>query len=518
MEETPYDFLKWANDKEILNNINNETIYYSNKLQKINRFNISQERNIVLTNEAIYVFAKKKLNRKLKYGDVIGVSFTNLSQEFIVHGGDIDYDYYFQAQEKNIIICLIARFYQDKTDSNLKICEMEEEKSLKNYVTGKSEKKKDINFTKMDKNYLINTKTFIKENIRIEKNLKEIWKENLCDSDEDTSKIEKTTILFNKFKDIKNVRVEDFQILKILGRGAFGKVYLVEYKPFTSNKYYAMKSIKKEYLNDVGEINKNLVDNQIIQCLDYQFLIGVKLCFTTEERIYFIMNFINGEDLLTCIKINNQIFTENQILFYAAIIGLSIDYIHNNGNKLKNLSLDNIIIDRDGYLKVTDFKICQLFNMKNELALMKETSEYLAPEVIKSNECLKESDWWSYGIILYQLLFGIPPFYSNDDKKIREQIIKNELKFPTNNKISKNAKDLLKLLLNKNYKERLGSINGFDDIKKHSFFQNVNIDDIIKRKINPEYKPNVEDFLICNENYYEFTYEDLKNSKVIANL
>ena len=156
--------------------------------------------------------------------------------------------------------------------------------------------------------------------------------------------------------------------------------------------------------------------------------------------------------------------------------------------------------------------------MKNELALMKETSEYLAPEVIKSNECVKESDWWSYGIILYQLLFGIPPFYSNDDTKIREQIIKNELRFPNNNTISKSAKDLLKLLLNKNYKERLGSMNGFDDIKKHCFFQNVNFDDIINRKIIPEYKPYIKDFLKYNENYYEFTYEDLKNSKVIANL
>ena len=517
MEKSDYDFLNLSNDKEILKLIKDEVLYYSNKLQKINHFNISQERILVLTNEGLYILQKKKLNRKIKYNEIVGITFTNLSQEFIVHNFDIDYDYYFQSSEKNLIICIIAKFYQNQTDLKLKICEVEE-KSLKNYVTGKKEKKKDKNYTKMDENYLINTNSLIKEIIRVEKNLKQIWKENLCDSDEENPKKEKTTIIFNKIKDIKSVRVEDFQVLKILGRGAFGKVYLVQYKPITSYTYYAMKSIKKEYLNDINEINSKLVDNQIVQCLDYQFLIGSKLCFTTKERIYFIMNFINGEDLLTCIKINNQIFSENQIRFYAAIIGLSIDYIHNNGNILKDLSLDNIIIDQDGYLKITDFKICQLFNMKNELALMKETSEYLAPEVIKSNECVKESDWWSYGIILYQLLFGIPPFYSNDDTKIREQIIKNELRIPNNNTISNSAKDLLKLLLNKNYKERLGSMNGFDDIKKHSFFQNVNFDDIINRKIIPEYKPYNKDFLKCNENYYEFTYEDLKNSKVIANL
>jgi serine/threonine protein kinase len=278
-----------------------------------------------------------------------------------------------------------------------------------------------------------------------------------------------------------------------------------------------MKSIKKEYLQDINEINKKFIESPIIQYLDYKFLIDVNLLFTTEERIYFIFNLINGEDLLTAIRVNNKVFNEEQIKFYASIIGLSIDYLHNNGVILKDLRLDNIIIDRDGYLKIPKFKMCQLFKMKSELALMKETSEFLAPEVIQYNQCFKESDWWSYGVILYQLLFGIPPFYSNDDNKTREQICYNELRFPKNGFASESAKDLLKLLLNKNYKERIGSNNGFEDIKIHKFFEDVNFDDIINKRYEPEYKPAVGSALKNKEKYVEFTYEDLINSNIILN-
>ena len=514
MEEPLYDVLNWSKDKEILKIIQNETIYYSNKIAKINHFNIVQERTIILTKEALYYMQKKKLKRKMKYNEIRGITFNKINTEFIVHGIEGEYDNYFQSPDKNLICCLIAIFYQEQTKSNLKICKVPE-KSLKNFVTGKKEKKKEQDNSKMDENYLINTNSYIKENLRIEKKLKQISKEYLSDSDEEQPKKNSIAILFNKVKSIKSVNLEDFQILKILGRGAFGKVYLVQYNP-GNNVYYAMKSIKKEYLNDINEIEKNITEKQILYNIDYKFLIGVNLCFTTEDRIFFIMDLIHGEDLFTCIKLNNHSFDEEEIKFYASIIGLSIEYLHNNGIVLKDLRLDNIIIEKDGYLKMTNFKICQLFNMNNNCALMKETSEFLAPEIILSNTWGKISDWWSYGIILYQLLFGIPPFFSNDDNKLREQIIKNELRFPKINNVSQNAKDLLKLLLKKNYKERLGINNEFEEIKKHSFFKNINFNDIINKKIQPKYKPNIGNILkAININNVEFTYEDLYNSGII---
>ena len=141
MEESPYDILNWSQDKDILNIIKNETLYYSNKIQKINHYNISQERYIVLTNEALYNIQKRKLKRKIKYNEIKGITFTKLSNEFVVHGIEGEYDYHFESQDKNIIICLIAKFYEEQTNSNLMLCEVPE-KSVKNYVTLKKEKKK----------------------------------------------------------------------------------------------------------------------------------------------------------------------------------------------------------------------------------------------------------------------------------------------------------------------------------------------------------------------------------------
>ena len=299
--------------------------------------------------------------------------------------------------------------------------------------------------------------------------------------------------------------------MKILGRGAYGKVYLVYYK--NDKEYYTMKSLKIENIDDDQQIYQ-CIENKKIQNLDFPFLIDVSLCFITDDRVYFIMEFVHGEDLLTSIRLNEEKFDESQVKFYAVVLGLSLQYLHQNEIILKDLHLDNIIIDKDGYLKLINFKLGQLFNMKEESILMKETSEFLSPEVISSNSCRKVNDWWSYGIILYQLLFGIPPFYSNDDNEIRQQILNNELRFPKDNDISESAKDLLKLLLKKNPEERLGVSNGFDEIRNHKFFEGINFDDIINKKYEPDYKPEVINILKARENNVEFTYEDLINSKI----
>ena len=158
------------------------------------------------------------MKRKIKYNEILGITFTKLSQEFVVHGLDDEYDYYFQSPEKNILICLIAKFYQEQTNSPLKICEVPE-KILKNYVTLKKEKKKDGSNSKMDQNYLINTNSFIKENIRTEKKLRLLSMDNLSDSDDENQKKNKIQIVFFKKAEFSEFQLEDFQIMKILGRG-----------------------------------------------------------------------------------------------------------------------------------------------------------------------------------------------------------------------------------------------------------------------------------------------------------
>ena len=288
------DSLNFANDKEIQEIIKDEKLYFSGMITKINHYGMSQERSIILTDKALYNMKKKTkkktLRRKISYQDIRGITYSKLTFEFVIHGNDDEYDYQYISQDRNLIICFIAIFYQQVAFKPIQICEVQE-KTLKNYVTQKKEKKKDNSFTKMDTKYLIDTADFINQNLKeisgseTNQNLKEIsGKETKIDPKEE--KRRKNTI-FSKHKTIKTVELDDFQIMKVLGRGSFGKVCLVQYKP--TKEYYAMKSLKKDVLLDQDQVESTILEKKILQSLDHPFLVGMVFCFQTEERIYFIM-------------------------------------------------------------------------------------------------------------------------------------------------------------------------------------------------------------------------------------
>ena len=179
----------------------------------------------------------------------------------------------------------MAIFYQKNVNKSLKICEVQE-KSLKNFVTGKKEKKKDSSYSKMDEKFLIDTSEYIK------KNIKEISEGSKPKTGDDKKR---TNTIFSKHKTIKSVCLDDFQVMKVLGRGSFGKVCLVQYKQ--TKEYYAMKSLKKDVLLDQDQVESTILEKKILQTLDHPFLVGMIFCFQTEERIYFIMPFIRGGEL-----------------------------------------------------------------------------------------------------------------------------------------------------------------------------------------------------------------------------
>ena len=172
------DLLNWANDKEILAIINGEKLLYSDIITKVNHYGMAQERSIILTDINQKTFTElrrhktvndfrrhkeKKSPNRLSFGEMRGVTYSKLTYEFVIHGNDVEYDYQYLSQERNLIICLVAIFYQKATGHPLKICEVQE-KTLKNYVTGKKEKKKDNSYSKMDEKFIIDTNDFINQN------------------------------------------------------------------------------------------------------------------------------------------------------------------------------------------------------------------------------------------------------------------------------------------------------------------------------------------------------------------
>jgi serine/threonine protein kinase len=247
-------------------------------------------------------------------------------------------------------------------------------------------------------------------------------------------------------------------------------------------------------------------------------LINIDFCFETDERIYFACPYIQGEELIYNINMNNNL-DEEKVKFYSGIIGLTLDYLYNNGIKYKSFSSKNIIIDKDGYLKLMPFNIGKIFQIKKsdknkfKKNIEKYKNEYSPPELFLENKIQnnKSAYCWNLGILIFEMIYGIPPFYTNIDAKMKEIITKNEIIFPETPTISQNLQDLLSKLLNKNYKDRLGHQNGFEDIKKHIFFKGSDFDKLLEKKLKAPYKPSIGNILEGNKQLEEkFIYEDLK--------
>ena len=495
------DNLNWANDKEILSILNGEKLYFSGMITKINHYGMSQERSIILTDKALYNMKKKSLRRKISYNDIRGITYSKLTYEFVVHGNDDEYDYQYIHQERNLIICFIAIFYQQVAFKPIQLCEVEE-KTLKNFVTQKKEKKKDNSFSKMDLKYLIDTADFINQN------LKEVSANTQVDAKEEKKR--KNT-LFSRHKTIKSVELDDFQIMKVLGRGTFGKVCLVQYKP--TKEYYAMKSLKKDVLLDMDQVQSTILEKKILQSLDHPFLVGMVFCFQTEERIYFIMPFIRGGELFQHLR-KEKFFKEDKARFYAASMGIALEYLHNHGIVYRDIKPENILIGEDGYLKLIDFGMAKMLKGNEKAMSFCGTPEYLAPEIITGEGHNRAADWWSYGILLFEMLCGIPPFYCENTERMYDLITNAELRFPKRIQLSENAKDLIKKLLIKKQDKRLGVEKGFEEIKSHPFFKGFDFDALLAKKLEAPFIPVLKDSLDVGNFDEEFTSEEIATSVI----
>jgi tRNA A-37 threonylcarbamoyl transferase component Bud32 len=561
-----HDLLNINEDNEILNLLKGEKVYYSDVITKINHYGLSQERSIILTDVALYNMKKKELKRRIPYKEILGISYSNISNEFVIHGNNCQYDYHYNSQDKNLIISLIIFFYDEQDNSKIKICEIPE-KSLKNYVTRKKEKQKDCTYTKMDKNYLIDTVEFQENNmellffgndIDINKNPgynisnvnninnlnndsidninSNAYKIYYSSTNSDNNKIEgkksnnlnflsninininntqkeknKEGTIFSKNKDIKKVSLNDFKLLKVLGRGTFGKVCLAQYK--ATKKYYAMKIMKKNIILEHNQVTHTLLEKNILQNLNYQFLVGMDFCFQTQERIYFAMNFIRGGELFSHLY-KCKYFPEEKAKFYSAIVGLALEYLHTHGIVYRDIKPDNILIDEDGYLKLADFGMSKMLKDQEKAFSLCGTPEYFAPEIITREGHNKSADWWSYGILLYEMLYGIPPFYSKNTEKMFELITKAKLKFPQKIEVSDDAKDLIKKLLVKNQDLRLGCEGGFEEIKKHSFFKGFDFKALEEKKLEAPFIPTLRGSIDVTNFDRQYTSEEIVTSEI----
>ena len=502
-----YDFLNLWKDFTVKRNIiRDETIQFSDKILKINKFNFKQERNILLTDKAIYNLKKTSLKRRIDYKIIVGITVSKLSDEFVVHCKDIDYDYQFISKRKKTIIEIISKFYKIVNEGELQLYEVNL-KSLNEYVTTKKEKEKEKTKSRIPRHNSIDVEEYLFGNVSN-------TDVQIINSKQEDTIIRRKRTFNNTFVDIN-----DFEKIKTIGRGSVGKVYLVKYTP--NNKLYAMKSMRKDQIISDGIVDNILVERNILLLNQCNFLLTLSFFKQTSERLYLITPFIKGGDLFNKLK-TDGFFPEDLVKFYAAQIAIAIQHLHDLGFAYRDLKPENILIDEEGYLKLCDFGSSVKIKGTEKEKTFAGSPEYAPPEMICREGHTFMCDWWSFGILLYELLYGNTPFFCEDKNRMYDLIKNGAICFPKyiningkdiKYKISDDAKDIIKKFLEKDPGMRLGR-KGLKEIKKHSFFNGIKFSVIREKKMKAPFKPKIDENDELKYFDEEFLDMDIKESPV----
>jgi serum/glucocorticoid-regulated kinase 2 len=223
------------------------------------------------------------------------------------------------------------------------------------------------------------------------------------------------------------------------------------------------------------------------------------------------MEFMQGGELFQHLRRQKR-FTEPQAKFYAACITLGLGHLHNKNYIYRDLKLENLLLDEQGYAKLTDFGLAK-FIEKDEVALtFCGTPEYLSPEVILGKGHNRPADWWSLGVLIYEMLYGIPPFYSSDMQTMYRKAVKDKVVFKSSPQISDNAKDIINKLLIKNQKNRLGSQADSLEVLAHPWFDDLDWSKLLEKSIKAPFIPEVKGDNWLKNFDDEFTKEEARDS------
>ena len=281
------------------------------------------------------------------------------------------------------------------------------------------------------------------------------------------------------------ITIDDFQIVKVLGTGAFGKVSLVYNEEL--KRYFAMKSLKKEYIKKYQQTKHTKEERKIMEKIDYPFISKLYYAFQTKKSLFMITEFMAGGEMFHHLHECGH-FDENRTRFYIAELVLAIDHLHKNNILYRDLKPENILLDEIGHIKLTDFGLSKIMNNieKDKTYTVCGTPIYVAPEVLSGRGYNKLVDWWSLGVLLYEFLAGYSPFREMKNR-IDLNIYKRKLK--QDPLISDTAFDLIKKLCQTNVEERLGK--NVKDIKNHKFFEDIDWVKLEKKQITPPFKPKI---------------------------
>ncbi|XP_040009835.1 serine/threonine-protein kinase Sgk2 isoform X1 [Xiphias gladius] len=336
-----------------------------------------------------------------------------------------------------------------------------------------------------------------------------------------------------------HARPTDFDFLAVIGKGTFGKVLLAKLK--ADNKFYAVKVLQKKVILKKKE-QKNIMAerNVLLKSLKHPFLVRLHYSFQTPEKLYFVLDYVNGGELFFHLQ-RERCFSEPRARFYIAEVASAIGYLHSLNIVYRDLKPENILLDSQGHVVLTDFGLCKEgVEPEGTTSTFCGTPEYLAPEVLRKEPYDRTVDWWCLGVVLYEMIYSLviktynlyipksnhkyqsqdlhnkimdirkPPFYSRDVGEMYDGILHKPL--PLLPGKSEAVCSLLAGLLQKDQHRRLGAIADFLEIKNHTFFTPINWDDLYHKRITPPYNPNVRGPADTQHIDPEFTREMVPNS------
>ena len=301
----------------------------------------------------------------------------------------------------------------------------------------------------------------------------------------------------------------DFDEMKVLGKGSFGKVLLVRYKK--NQKLYAMKILKKAVIMKNNEEIHTKTERKILAKINHPFIVSLYFAFQDEKKLYLITEFMQGGELFYHLH-RERFFSNERTQFYAAEIVLALDHLHKNNCIYRDLKPENVLLDKDGHIKLADFGLSKIMLEKNKAKAFTlcGTPDYLAPEILEDKGYDKTVDWWSLGALIYEMLVGYSPFKMKKGEQLNIEKYKEPV--PLYNHFTPEAKMIITDLLVVEPSKRLGyGSNGTENIKKHPFFKDINWEELYNKKVEPEFVPKIFneldlgnfDKFFTNENVFE---------------
>uniref|UniRef100_A0A3Q3EW79 protein kinase C n=1 Tax=Labrus bergylta TaxID=56723 RepID=A0A3Q3EW79_9LABR len=303
--------------------------------------------------------------------------------------------------------------------------------------------------------------------------------------------------LFNKL---------DFKMIAVLGRGHFGKVLLSEYK--RTGSLYAIKALKKGDIVARDEVESLMCEKRIFETVNgshHPFLVNLFACFQTPEHVCFVMEYTAGGDLM--MHIHADVFAEPRAVFYSACVVLGLQFLHEHKIVYRDLKLDNLLLDTEGFVKIADFGLCKEgMGFGDRTSTFCGTPEFLAPEVLTDTSYTRAVDWWGLGVLVYEMLVGESPFPGDDEEEVFDSIVNDEVRYPRF--LSTEAIGIMRRLLRRNPERRLGSgEKDAEEVKKQPFFRGTDWEALLQRKVLPPFVPTIGSKVDISNFDVEFTAE-----------